>query len=312
MNLRQQLRQATPARETVITIGVFDGVHRGHAYLLQRLSQRARPDFLPAALTFSNHPVSVLQPGRAVSFLTTPEQKARLLAEQGIDLVVSLEFTPALAQLTAREFVELLVAELRMKGLVIGPDFALGRQREGNAAFLRELGREWGFWVETLQPLLLDGTLVKSRAIRQAITDGEVAAAAQLLGRDYSLVGRVAAGDRRGRELGFPTANLDIAPEMALPGDGIYAAWAIVDGILRPAAASIGVRPTFGLTERLVEVYILDFAGDLYGQELETRFVAKLRNQETFPNLESLVAQINRDVSDTRLTLAAAGGNYGP
>lgn len=312
MNLRQQLRQAAPARETVITIGVFDGVHRGHAYLLQRLSQRARPDFLPAALTFSNHPVSVLQPGRAVSFLTTPEQKARLLAEQGIGLVVSLEFTPALAQLTAREFVELLVAELRMKGLVIGPDFALGRRREGNAAFLRELGRELGFWVETLQPLLLDGTLVKSRAIRQAITAGEVAAAARLLGRDYSLVGRVAAGDRRGRELGFPTANLDIAPEMALPGDGIYAAWAIVDGVPRPAAASIGVRPTFGLTERLVEVYILDFAGDLYGQELETRFVAKLRNQETFPNLESLVAQINRDVSDTRLTLAAAGGSYGP
>lgn len=312
MNLRQQLRQAAPERETVITIGVFDGVHRGHAYLLQRLSQRARPDFLPAALTFSNHPVSVLQPGRAVSFLTTPEQKARLLAEQGIALVVSLEFTPALAQLTAQEFVELLVTELRMKGLVIGPDFALGRRREGNADFLRDLGRAWGFWVETLEPLLLDGTLVKSRAIRQAITDGEVAAAARLLGRDYSLVGRVAAGDRRGRELGFPTANLDIAPEMALPGDGIYAAWAIVDGSPRPAAASIGVRPTFGLTERLVEVYILDFAGDLYGQELETRFVAKLRNQETFPNLESLVAQINRDVNDTRLTLAAAGGSYGP
>ena len=312
MNLRQQLRHAAPERETVITIGVFDGVHRGHAHLLQRLSQRARPDFLPAALTFSNHPVSVLQPGRTVSFLTTPAQKARLLADQGIERVVSLEFTPALAQLTAREFVTLLVTELRMKGLVIGPDFALGRQREGNAAFLRELGRELGFWVETLEPLLLDGTLVKSRAIRQAITDGEVAAAAHLLGRDYSLTGRVAAGDRRGRELGFPTANLDIAPEMALPGDGIYAGWAVVDGIRRPAATSIGVRPTFGLTERLVEVYILDFAGDLYGQELEVRFVAKLRNQETFPNLESLVAQINRDVSDTRLTLAAAGGSYGP
>lgn len=308
MNLRQQLRHAAPERETVITIGVFDGVHRGHAYLLQRLAQGARPDFLPAALTFSNHPVSVLQPGRTVSFLTTPERKAQLLAEQGIELVVSLEFTPALAQLTAREFVALLVTELRMKGLVIGPDFALGRRREGNAAFLRDLGREGGFWVETLEPLLLDGTLVKSRAIRQAIAEGEVAAAARLLGRDYSLAGRVAAGDRRGRELGFPTANLDIAPEMALPGDGIYAAWAVVAGNRRPAAVSIGVRPTFGLTERLVEVYILDFAGDLYGQELEVHFVAKLRNQETFPNLESLVAQINRDVSDTRLTLAAAAG----
>ena len=307
MNFRQQLHRAAPERETVITIGVFDGVHRGHAYLLQRLIDLARPDYLPAVLTFANHPVTVLQPGRQVSFLTTPEQKAGLLAAQGVELVVSLEFTAELAQLTAREFVTLLVEELRMKGLVVGPDFALGRNREGNAGFLRDLGRELGFWVETLEPLLLGGTLVKSRVARQAITDGEVTTAADLLGREYALTGRVATGDRRGRELGFPTANLDIAPEMALPGDGIYATWAVVDGIRRPAATSIGVRPTFGLTERLVEVYILDFAGDLYGQDLEVRFVAKLRNQETFPNLESLVEQINRDVSDTRLTLAAAG-----
>ena len=307
MNFRQQLRQVAPERETVITIGVFDGVHRGHAYLLQRLIDLSRPDYLPAVLTFANHPVTVLQPGRQVSFLTTPEQKAGLLAAQGVELVVSLEFTAELARLTAREFVTLLVEELRMKGLVVGPDFALGQNREGNADFLRELGREMGFWVETLEPLLLEGTLVKSRVARQAITDGEVAAAADLLGREYALTGRVATGDRRGRELGFPTANLDIAPEMALPGDGIYATWAVVDGIRRPAATSIGVRPTFGLTERLVEVYILDFAGDLYGRDLEVRFVAKLRNQETFPNLESLVEQINRDVSDTRLTLAAAG-----
>ncbi len=307
MNFRQQLGQAAPERETVITIGVFDGVHRGHAYLLQRLLDLAGADYLPAVLTFANHPVTVLQPGRRVSFLTTPEQKAGLLAAQGVELVVSLEFTTELAQLTAREFVRLLVEELRMKGLVVGPDFALGRNREGNADFLRELGREMGFWVETLEPLLLGGTLVKSRAVRQAITEGEVAAAAALLGREYALTGRVATGDRRGRELGFPTANLDIAPEMALPGDGIYATWAVVDGIRRPAATSIGVRPTFGLTERLVEVYILDFAGDLYGRELEVGFVAKLRNQETFPNLESLVEQINRDVRDTRRTLAGAG-----
>lgn len=307
MNFRQQLGQAAPERETVITIGVFDGVHRGHAYLLQRLLDLAGPDYLPAVLTFANHPVTVLQPGRQVSFLTTPDQKAGLLAAQGVELVVSLEFTAELAQLTAREFVRLLVEELRMKGLVVGPDFALGRNREGNADFLRELGREMGFWVETLEPLLLGGTLVKSRAVRQAITEGEVAAAAALLGREYALTGRVATGDRRGRELGFPTANMDIAPEMALPGDGIYATWAVVDGVRRPAATSIGVRPTFGLTERLVEVYILDFAGDLYGRDLEVGFVAKLRNQETFPNLESLVEQINRDVRDTRRTLTGVG-----
>ena len=312
MNFRQRLNRASPDRETVITIGVFDGVHWGHSHLLRRLIQLARPDCQPAVLTFSNHPITVLRPGRQVAFITTPEQKADLLHQQGIELVVSLEFTTELAQLTAREFVGLLVKELRMKGLVIGPDFALGRNREGSAEVLQALGREMGFWVEILEPMLLDGVLVKSRVIRQTITDGEVETAARLLGREYSLTGRVVAGDRRGRELGFPTANLDIAPVMAQPGDGIYAAWAVVDGVRRPAATSIGVRPTFGLTQRLLEVYILDFEGDLYGKDLEVQFVAKLRDQETFPNLEALVEQINRDVADTRLALAGSGGAYVP
>ncbi len=311
MNFRQRLNRVSPDRETVITIGVFDGVHRGHSHLLRRLIQLARPDYRPAVLTFANHPVTVLQPGRQVSFITSPEQKAALLQELGIELVVSLEFTPDLAQLTARDFVTPLVDDLRMKGLVIGPDFALGRNREGNAALLQSLGRELGFWVEILEPMLLDGVLVKSRVIRQSITDGDMATAARLLGREYSLTGRVVAGDRRGRELGFPTANMDIGPTLAQPGDGIYATWAMVDGVRRPSATSIGVRPTFGLAERLTEVYILDFEGDLYGRDLEVQFVAKLREQETFPNLEALVAQINRDVADTRLALAAGGGVNG-
>lgn len=311
MNFRQRLNRVSPDRETVITIGVFDGVHRGHSHLLRRLIQLAGPGYRPAVLTFSNHPVAVLQPGRRVSFITTPEQKAALLQEQGIELVVSLEFTPELARLTARDFVTPLVDDLRMKGLVIGPDFALGRNREGNAARLQSLGRELGFWVEILEPVLLDGVLVKSRVIRQSITDGDMVTAARLLGREYSLTGRVVAGDRRGRELGFPTANMDIGPALAQPGDGIYATWAVVDGVRWPSATSIGVRPTFGLTERLTEVYILDFEGDLYGRDLEVQFVAKLREQETFPNLEALVEQINRDVADTRLALAAGGGVNG-
>ena len=307
MNFRQRLNRVSPGRETVITIGVFDGVHQGHSHLLRRLVELARPDFQPAVLTFSNHPITVLSPGRQVSFITTPQQKAALLQEQGVELVVSLEFTAELAQLSAREFVSLLVDNLRMKGLVIGPDFALGRNREGNADFLSNLGRELGFWVETLEPVLLEGTLVKSRVIRQAITEGDVAATARMLGRDYALSGLVVDGDHRGRELGFPTANIDVDPGMALPGDGIYATWALVDGVRRPSATSIGVRPTFGLTQRLVEVYILDFDGDLYGQNLEIRFVDKLRDQEAFPNLEALVSQINRDVANTRLALAVGG-----
>ncbi|MYC30362.1 MAG: bifunctional riboflavin kinase/FAD synthetase [Chloroflexi bacterium] len=312
MNFRQRLNLVSPERETVLTIGVFDGVHRGHSHLLQRLISLARPDFQPAVLTFSNHPVTVLQPQRQVSFLTTSDEKERLLRSEGIELVVSLEFTEELAQLSAREFVSLLVDSLNMKGLVVGPDFALGRNREGTTGRLAELGQEMGFFVYVSEPLLLEETLVKSRVIRQKISEGDVATTRRLLGREYSLTGQVITGDRRGRQLGFPTANVDVSKAMAHPADGIYATWAVVDGVRRPSATSIGVRPTFGLTERLVEVYILDFDGDLYGQDLEVQFVEKLRDQETFTSLEALVEQINLDVANTRETLAIAGGANGP
>ena len=312
MSFRQRLNRVSPVLETVLTIGVFDGVHLGHSHLLQRLISLARPQYQPTVLTFSNHPVTVLQPGREVSFLSTPEEKERLLLNEGVDQVVSLEFTRELAQLSAREFVGLLVDDLKMKGLVIGPDFALGRNREGNAERLEELGQELGFFVNVLEPVLLEETLVKSRVIRQRISEGDVATTGRLLGRDFALTGKVVTGDRRGRELGFPTANIDVSQSMAQPGDGIYATWAVVDGVRRPSATSIGVRPTFGLTQRLIEVYILDFDGDLYGQELEVRFVDKLRDQEAFSNLDALVEQINRDVANTRLALATTGGGNGP
>ena len=312
MNFRQRLDRVSPQRETVLTIGVFDGVHRGHSHLLQRLISLARPSFQPAVLTFTNHPVTVLQPDRQVSFLTTASEKERLLKAAGIELVVSLEFSSELAQLSAGEFVSLLVEKLNMKGLVVGPDFALGRNREGTTERLAELGMQMGFFVDVLDPLLLGGELVKSRVIRQKILEGDVSATCRLLGREYSLSGTVITGDRRGRELGFPTANVDVDKAMALPADGIYASWAVVDGARQPSATSIGVRPTFGLTDRLVEVYILDFDGDLYGRELEVQFVEKLRDQEAFGSLDALVEQINQDVANTRETLAIAGGANGP
>ena len=312
MNFRQRLDRVSPERETVITIGVFDGVHRGHAHLLQHLITAAGPACQPTVITFANHPVTVLQPGRQVSQITTLERKERLIREKGIEQIISLEFTEELAHLSAREFVGLLQEKLRMKGLVIGSDFALGRDREGNSARLMELGGEMGFDVEIVEPLLLGDLLVKSRVIRQRLNDGDVAVSNQLLGRTFSMAGPVITGDRRGRTLGFPTANVNVNKTMAHPADGIYATWALVDGERRPSATSIGVRPTFGLTERLVEVYILDFDGDLYGRELEVEFVDKLRDQETFSSLDALVEQINRDVANTRETLAISGGGNGP
>ena len=311
MNFRQRLNSVSPQRETVITIGVFDGVHRGHSHLLQHLKAAAGAEYQPTVLTFSNHPVTVLQPGRQVSLITTLDRKEELIRQQGIDQVVSLDFTEELAQLTAGDFVALLVERLRMKGLVIGSDFALGRNREGNSERLSELGRQMDFSVEVVEPLLLDGLLVKSRVIRQKLTEGEVSVSNQLLGRTFSLSGEVITGDRRGRTLGFPTANVDVNKAMAHPADGIYATWALVDGVRRPSATSIGVRPTFGLSDRLVEVYILDFEGDLYGRELEVEFVDKLRDQETFSSLDALVEQINRDVANTRDALAISGGANG-
>lgn len=316
MSLRQQLASVDPGRETVLTIGVFDGVHRGHAHLLERLVQRAQPNYLPTVLTFTNHPISVLRPEVKVGYLTTPQRKESLLRERGVELVVSLPFTPELARQGAREFVEALVENLHIRGLVIGPDFALGHNRQGDAPLLRQLGAELGFWVESLEPLLLDGVLIKSRVIRENLIRGEVAGCAQLLGRKFSLSGTVVTGDRRGRQLGFPTANLSVPPQMLLPGDGIYATWTHIDGRRLPSATSIGIRPTFNLTERLVEVYVIDFKGDLYGQELEVEFVSKLRNQEKFDGLDALIQQINQDVAGSRLALAHAddtdGGSNGP
>ncbi len=312
MNLGQRLNRVSPQRETVMTIGVFDGVHRGHSHLLQSLIQAAGADYEPVVLTFSNHPLTVLQPGREISLITTSERKEKLIRDHGIEQIVSIEFTRELAQLTPEEFVAILQDELRMKGLVIGSDFALGRNREGTAMRLTELGRERGFFVEVVEPLVVEGLLVKSRVIRQKISEGDVAVSGRLLGRQFCLTGNVVTGDRRGRTLGFPTANVDVSSAMAHPADGIYATWALVDGVRRPSATSIGIRPTFGLTQRLVEVYILDFDGDLYGRELEVQFVDKLRDQEAFPSLEALVNQIKLDVENTRQTLALTGGADGP
>lgn len=308
MSFRQRLAEVAPDRDTVLTIGVFDGVHLGHRHLLRQLIQKAKPDQQPGIITFSNHPATVLRPDVPVSYITTIEQKISLLHKEGIELVVPLEFTRELSQLSADEFVRLLAEGLRMKGLVVGPDFALGRNRQGDLPFLREAGKQLGFWVESVEPLVVDGVIVRSRRVRQAITQGDLVTGNKFLGRLFQLSGTVVTGDRRGRELGFPTANLALRPNMMLPGDGIYATWAIIDGVRHPSATSIGIRPTFGLTERLVEVYVMDFNADLYGQEIGVKFVEKLRNQESFSSIESLIQQVEQDVADARLVLARPPG----
>ena len=307
MTLRQSLAGFSPDRDTVITVGVFDGVHLGHRHLLNHLIDWAGSSCSPTVLTFSNRPVTVFRPGTFPSYLTTPDHKVTLLEEAGIERVVSLEFTQELSQVSAREFAEYLSGPVRMKGLVLGPDSALGKGREGDLDYMEKEGERLGFWVRSVPPLEVNGQAVKSRVVREALVAGNVAGGAALLGRNHTLGGTVVVGDQRGRTLGFPTANIDVFPGLLWPGDGIYATWAHFGGERHLSATSIGVRPTFGLTQRLVEVYVMDFSGDLYGQHMTVEFVEKVRNQETFADIDTLIERIGQDVSESRTVLAATG-----
>lgn len=304
MTFRQRLASAAPSKETVVTVGVFDGVHEGHRHLLRQVVELAGDQYIPTVVTFSNRPITVLRPGTKPSYLTTLEQRIDLIKQQGIELVVCLDFTEEFSQVTAAEFVTALSESLKMKGLVLGPDSALGKGRQGDLPFMKQQGEGLGFWAQSVEPLEIEGQPVKSRRVRDALTDGNVAACPELLGRNHLLSGVVVVGDQRGRTLGFPTANIEVDPQLLLPGDGIYATWAIIDGQRHQAATSIGVRPTFDLTQRLVEVFIMDFSADLYGKTVDVEFIEKVRDQEKFDGLDSLIKQINQDVDDCRQVLA--------
>ncbi|MCI0810104.1 MAG: bifunctional riboflavin kinase/FAD synthetase [Chloroflexi bacterium] len=303
MSFRQRLASAAPGKETVVTIGVFDGVHQGHRHLLRQVVQLAGDRYVPTVITFSNRPVTVLRPGTEPSYLTTLEQRVDLIKQQGIELVVCLEFTLELAQVTAADFAKLLAESLNMKGLVLGPDSAVGKDRQGDLAFMQQQGEQLGFWARSVEPFEIEGQPVKSRRIRDAVSNGNMAVCPELLGRNHLLSGVVVLGDQRGRTLGFPTANLEVDPQLLLPGDGIYATWAIIDGERHQSATSIGVRPTFGLSNRLVEVFVMDFSDDIYGKTIGVEFIKKVRDQEKFDGLDELVKQINQDVDDCRQVL---------
>ncbi len=303
MNFRQRLANVAPNKEAVVTIGVFDGVHHGHRHLLRQVVKLAGDQYIPTVVTFSNRPITVLKPGTEPSYLTTLDQRVDLIKQQSIELVVCLEFTLELAEVPADEFAKLLSESLKMKGLVLGPDSALGKDRQGDLAFMQKQGEELGFWVRSVEPLDIEGQPVKSRRIRDAVANGNLVVCPELLGRNHLLSGTVVVGDQRGRTLGFPTANLDVDPQLLLPGDGIYATWAIIDGKRHQAATSIGVRPTFDLTQRLVEVFVLDFSEDLYGKTVGVEFITKVRDQEKFDGLDALIKQINQDVDDCRQVL---------
>ena len=304
MQIEEELAQVRPHKETLLTIGVFDGVHLGHQRLLTHLTNEAQQrDLLTGVVTFKSHPQTVLSRGSRLFWLSDLETRINLLQSLGIDVVVALPFTPQLADLTAREFVQLLRDYLKMRGLVVGPDFALGKNREGGADQLRLLGQEMGFSVEVVPPVVLDGEVISSSAVRLALARGDMETVEKLFGRPFSLSGQVVTGDRRGRVLGFPTANLDVEPEQALPSDGVYVTVAQIDRESLPSVTNIGVRPTFGGGNRLVEAYLLDYEGELREQRLRIDLLHKLRDERHFDTAEQLKSQIGKDVEQARAIL---------
>jgi riboflavin kinase/FMN adenylyltransferase len=308
MPVEEELAKLSPNKDTLLTIGVFDGVHLGHQYLISQLKEHARQhNLLAGVVTFRQHPQEVLAPQTKLPFLTDLAERTRLLNNEGVDTIITLSFTPELAQLSAQEFVSLLKKHLSMRGIVIGPDFALGRNREGDANTLRTLGQNMNFSVTVVPPIVINGEVASSTAIRKALTNGDMKKVHQLIGRPFSLHGRVITGAGRGVELGFRTTNLDIDPEQALPADGVYATWAYVDDKAYQSMTNIGKRPTFGNNERTVEVLILNYNGDLYGRELKIDIIERIRDEKKFDTVEELKKQVTEDVNQGRAILSSQG-----
>jgi riboflavin kinase/FMN adenylyltransferase len=305
MQVVDELARQRPDRGTLVTIGVFDGVHRGHQHLIGETVRLARArGLLSSAITFHPVPRTVLQPGFTVPLLTLLPERLQLIRDLGVDVVAPITFTRELSQVSAADFVRLLREHLNMEGLVVGPDFALGRGREGNVEALQELGRQQGFTVDVVQQVDVGDERVSSTLIRQAVGAGEVRRAGALLGRPFTVYGTVIHGDARGRTLGFPTANITPAPERALPADGIYATFATFDHHRHEAATYIGTRPTFDGGERLIEVFLLDFQDDLYGHDVSIMMVDRVRDDRRFQNAEELAHQMRLDVEKTRAILS--------
>jgi riboflavin kinase/FMN adenylyltransferase len=305
--VEEELARFTPEKDTALTIGVFDGVHLGHKYLIAKLLEEARRnDLLAGVITFRQHPEDLLNPKARLPFLTDMKARTSFLKKEGVDFVVPLSFSKELAELDARRFVGLLIEYLKMRCLVVGADFALGRDRVGDTAALDKLGKEMGFSVTVVPPLVIDGEVVSSTAIRKAMAAGHMPRVRKLAGHYFSLHGKVVPGTGRGEGLGFPTANLNVSKGQALPPDGVYTSWAHINGKAYESLTNVGLCPTFDSTERTIETYIIDYSGDLYGNDLYVDLVGKLREEEKFGSIDKLKTQIINDIEVGREILKKA------
>lgn len=289
-----------------LTIGNFDGVHMGHAKLLQRVRDRAAAaSLVSVALTFDPHPRRVLLGNAAPPAITSTQHKLECIEAAGIQVAVVLPFTRELAAREPEDFVrEVLVEGLLLKQLVIGYDYAFGKGRKGNFEMLSALGQKHGFGVERLDPVIINGAVVSSTRIRDMVQAGKVWDARPLLGRFHQVRGIVVHGQKRGRKLGFPTANLALRDEL-VPLTGVYAVWVEVEGTIRPGVANIGKNPTFGEFEMSVEAHILDYKGKIYDQPIRVHFVQRIRSEKKFSGPEELIVRIREDIGLARMILAS-------
>ncbi|CAN5149922.1 bifunctional riboflavin kinase/FAD synthetase [soil metagenome] len=305
--LRWRGIEATPRGwgRCVVTIGMYDGVHRGHQYIIGAAVRRAADLGIPAVvITFDPHPSEVVRPGSHPPMLTTAARKAALFEELGVDALCVLAFTPDFSRLSPDEFVhEVLVERLHAAAVVVGENFRFGHKAAGDVVLLVELGRRFGFTAEGVG-LLSDGELeLSSTYIRACVAAGDMRAASRALGSEHRIEGIVVRGDGRGRALGYPTANVETPAYTAIPADGVYAGRLIRHGKPLAAAISVGTNPTFSGEQRRVEAFVLDFDEDLYGEHVGVEFVERLRAMERFADVEGLLAEIGRDIERTRTLL---------
>ncbi len=291
----------------VVTIGNFDGVHLGHREIFRKLKKSAREiGGVSVVITFDPHPLKVVPSARTVSLINTLDEKITLIEASGIDILLIIKFDPDFAAMPAADFVErILVGKIGLKRLIIGYDYAFGKQREGNIALLKTMGERFSFVVEELLPISDGAITYSSSLIRKMISAGAVADIVRYLGRNFSIAGKVVHGADRGRSLGFPTANIDTDKEL-IPAEGVYAVKAKIADKLYDAACNIGFNPTFASSGKTIEVFVFDFDEDLYGKEIRVYFFERLRDEKRFDSVTELVAAITADVARCRAILASS------
>ncbi len=303
MNIIYDLNELKgPLKNPVLTIGNFDGVHKGHLVLFDKVKARAKAiDGQSAVMTFEPHPTKVMRPGNGPPLITPIKQKLDLISDARIDVIFCIPFTPQFASISAEDFVQdILVDTLGIREIVVGYDYTFGFKRQGNINLLQEMGERLGFKVHVVDPICLDNALVSSTSIRELVQEGNLSGAKKLLGRDYQICGTVVKGKNRGgRLLGFPTANLRLIDEL-IPKGGVYAVTAIINDRVYYGVTNIGYNPTFGDKALSVETHLLDFSEDILGKTIRINFIKRLRDEKTYGSVEELADQIALDVQQAK------------